>query len=262
MKITCEHCGTIIDTDKDKKCPSCHAPYSDNKEYSKVKDFKNKNVDYDLREREADIRKKEISNDILEKQTQIVKKASIIPIVFFIIFIVIFIFIFKQVFSQIKDDEKNINLHNNIPDIVNGRNEEEEEKNIVVNFKENAVTKNYEMTCDDVREYKYDWYEKGDYRPKDIKYYAFHIIFKNKSKNSLFLHNNIKLTYTDNKGNENISAKSHSANTKESHDSLELYPKAESNYSGNIFFEIPNYVNDIKIVYDKVTIEIKDFRKK
>ena len=74
MKITCEHCGAMIDPKKDKKCTNCGAPYSRNKQYSRVKEVDDKNVDYDLREREADIRKKEITNDILEKSISTTKK--------------------------------------------------------------------------------------------------------------------------------------------------------------------------------------------
>ena len=275
MKITCEHCGTVIDTEKDKKCPSCHAPYSDNKEYKEVKDYKKKDKDYDFREREADIRKKEITNSIMEKQMDTAKKLTFIPVIIFVFIAVVSIFVFRLISAQIKDSSNihnnndNTNIKDNINDMKDtidefkGEKQEEtaeEEKNI--SFKENAIMNKYEIKCDDVREYKYDWYEKGTYRPKDLKYYAFHLVFKNTSNESLILSNNIQLTYTDNKGNKDINAKKHVANQKESANSLEFFAKSNSNYSGNAFFEIPNYVKDVKIKYDKVTITIKDFRKK
>ena len=33
MKINCEYCDSIIDTEVDKKCPNCNASYAKNKEY-------------------------------------------------------------------------------------------------------------------------------------------------------------------------------------------------------------------------------------
>ena len=273
MKITCEHCGTTIDVEKEKKCPSCHAPYSDNKEYKKLKDIKDKKVDYDFREREADIRKKEITNQILEKEATTIKKMSIIPFAVFIFGIIFFIFIFRIISNEISNQTKNNNKTNNtikntnnkfddFNDIFNNDNKEEVEEEKQISFNENASMKKYEIKCDDVREYKYDWYEKGTYRPDNIKYYAFHIVFKNTSNENIILYDNIQLLYTDDKGNENIIAKTHIPNTKEKASSLELYTKSNSNYSGNVFYEIPNYVKNVKIKYDKVTIDIKEFRKK
>lgn len=258
MKITCEHCGTLIDTEKDKKCPGCHAPYRDNKEYKKVKEINDKKADYDLREREADIRKKEIENDILESQTKTVKRIKTTTIISLIIFTIIFLFV---IYGAIKifttNKPKEIFYNNNLNEI-----EEQEEQPITVSFKETATMNKYDIKCDDIREYKYDWYEKGNYRDKNVKYYAFHIIFNDKSNFGLTLLNEIKLTYTDDKGNENISAKTIMPNTKESSSSLPHFTKSNDKVSGNIFFEIPNYVKDIKIKFKKVTINIKNFRKK
>ena len=31
--INCEHCGTLIDINVDKRCPNCGAPYKNNKQY-------------------------------------------------------------------------------------------------------------------------------------------------------------------------------------------------------------------------------------
>ena len=53
--ITCENCGTAIDTEKNSRCPNCGASYARNKDYSKEKDYKYKHSDLDIREREAEI---------------------------------------------------------------------------------------------------------------------------------------------------------------------------------------------------------------
>lgn len=93
MKITCEHCGAVIDTENDKKCTNCGAPYSSNKEYKDVRENRKRNSDYDFREREADIKTKELSNEIIEKTLKAHNSFKIFPFIFAIIFIMAFAFI-------------------------------------------------------------------------------------------------------------------------------------------------------------------------
>jgi uncharacterized C2H2 Zn-finger protein len=111
--ITCEHCGTAINLEKDKRCPNCGASFSRNKEYKELKDNQNKEKEYDFREREADIKTKEITNDILEKQNNMVanhfdftkKTFSVLLIIFAIIFVaslIFIIFVSKNMFDFIK----------------------------------------------------------------------------------------------------------------------------------------------------------------
>ena len=113
MMITCEHCGTAVDVEKEKRCPNCGASYARNKDYKEYKSNMNKSKEYDFREREADIKTKEITNDILEKQTNMVnshfdftkKSFSILLVIFAIIFIAALIFIFlvsKNIFNIAK----------------------------------------------------------------------------------------------------------------------------------------------------------------
>ena len=258
MKITCEHCGTIIDTEKDKKCSNCGAPYSKNKKYKKVEEINDINNDYDLREREADIRKKEITNDIMEKQLNTVKRISFIPFLIFLIALFVFGLIFYNVF---KASNKQMNKAiDNMTDTTNVREEKEEEKEKTVSFNETAEMENYDIICDKVREYEYEWYEEGNHRPSNLDYYAFHIVFKNKSTKNMTLYSNFKVTYTDENGNEDINAKSHSSNSKESSQRLDFFAQPNSKYSGYIFFELPSYVKSVKIIYDKTTINVENFR--
>lgn len=93
MKISCEHCGAVIDTDKDKKCTICGAPYSTNKEYKDVRDNRKKSTDYDFREREANIRTKELGNQIIEKTLNAQKGIKSFQTIFIIIFIMAIVFI-------------------------------------------------------------------------------------------------------------------------------------------------------------------------
>jgi len=111
--ITCEHCGTAIDIEKNKRCPSCGASYARNKDYTEYKNNAKKEKEYDFREREADIKAKEITNDILEKQTNMVsnhfdftkKTFSVLLVIFAIIFVaslIFIIFVSKNMFDFIK----------------------------------------------------------------------------------------------------------------------------------------------------------------
>ena len=111
--ITCDHCGTAIDVEKNKRCPSCGASYAKNKDYVEYKNELKKDKEITNREREADIKTKEITNDILEKQTNMVnnnfdftkKTFSVILVIFVIIFIAALVFIFlvsKNMFNILK----------------------------------------------------------------------------------------------------------------------------------------------------------------
>lgn len=111
--ITCEHCGTTIDVEKNKRCPNCGASYARNKDYQEYKEMNKKEKEYDFREREANIKQKEITNDILEKQTNMVNNHfdftkntfSVLLIIFVIVFVAALIFIFfvsKNMFNILK----------------------------------------------------------------------------------------------------------------------------------------------------------------
>ena len=123
MKFYCEYCRSQIDADKDKKCPSCNAPYKDNKEYKKL-----------LEEREQ--QKKEI-----KEQQELAKKtiktvgitsgifALIIPIFAFAIMGII-------IFIGVKEAKKNNNkvddIFNEVEEKINKEEEKEAEKDPVM----------------------------------------------------------------------------------------------------------------------------------
>jgi len=103
MRITCEHCGTGIDIDKDKRCPNCGASYARNKDYKDYKDAHNKNTEYEFREREADIHSKELQNKIIEKTLNTANKISFMQVITTIIFIVIFVIALLFIFKVFKN---------------------------------------------------------------------------------------------------------------------------------------------------------------
>lgn len=238
MKITCEHCGTGIDVDKDKRCPNCGASYSNNKEYKELRDTKRKSTDYDFREREADIRTKELGNQIIEKTLNTQKKFKIIPVIAMIIFLSIFVIVLYNIFSF-------------------GNNSKLDKENTIL-YGETAESTNYDIKCDEITKYKLNTLEEKE-KPSNIEYYNFHIVFNNKSDSWATL-SNIALTYTDDKGNENISAKRHNQNTEEMQNGLPYIATNSVSYSGNLTFEIPTYVKDVTIIYGKTKIYIENFK--
>ena len=250
MQITCEHCGCAIDIEKDKTCPNCKAPYKNNKEY---KHYKETMKNFDMREREASIRTKEIANDLMDGTK---KTASISFIVFIIIFISVVALIVTQVINQnkIRDEIFNSDFTN-----TDKTKEKEEEKDtpITISINETAEMKKYNIICDEVREYKYAWHEKGEYRKAPTKYYAFHFVIKNKTEERLTT-TNFKVSYKDDKGNEGILAnKVTFPNDDEKPLMLNSYVEGNYSISGYVFYEIPNYVKEVQIHYnDTVNVNV------
>ena len=262
MKITCDHCGCVIDTEKDKKCPNCGAPFSKNKEYEGVKNIKKKQTDYDFREREADIHSKELQNQIVENTLNGMNKASKFSKVIVFIVLLVFIGIFVTIilrFNSLKTVETNKpDNSTNILDILN--NNDKKEENVTINYNENYSNEEFEIKCDNISNYEYDYFEKEE-RRGNYNYYNFHIIFKNKTDSWKVL-NTINLTYIDENGNEDIVAKVHSPNSKEAANTLDFFAKDIVTYSGNMTYEIPKYVKDVKLKYQNVTITIDNFKDK
>lgn len=250
MNITCEHCGSTIDIDKDKVCPNCGAPYSNNKEYKEVKEYHKKEKEIKLKEKETTVESRQLANQVFQST---IKGRKIFGLISGIIMLGIIAFV---VFTIFRHEEK--------PAVIpeyNGNNIQKEEQTVEVSFNESAQTESFDIKCDKVSDYKYDYFEKKEYKNSDNKVYNFHIVFQNKV-NRLSILDTISLTYTDNKGNENVSAKKVHANVDESKNSLDIVTRDTLTHKGNIAFEIPKYVKDVKLVYEDVTININNFKDK
>lgn len=107
MKFYCEYCREQIDSDKDKKCPSCGASYKNNKEYAKLLEEKKE-------------QQKEFNNQVKK-----VGKIAIIPFILIpIIFISIFIFIVVMAFKSSKNIDNNFdNIRKLSEENINSTNE-------------------------------------------------------------------------------------------------------------------------------------------
>ena len=84
MKINCEYCDSIIDTEVDKKCPNCNAGYAKNKEYK----------EYIKKEKEEAARMEEFSNQVKERVISQFKVNQKVSKVVFIVSAIIAISIF------------------------------------------------------------------------------------------------------------------------------------------------------------------------
>lgn len=84
MKINCEYCDSIIDTEVDKKCPNCNASYAKNKEY----------MEYIKKEKEEAARMEEFSNQVKERVISQFKVNQKVSKVVFIVSAIIAISIF------------------------------------------------------------------------------------------------------------------------------------------------------------------------
>ena len=235
MKIQCEHCGAMIDIDKDKKCTNCGAPYKNNKEYEKVKDLKYRNE-------EADVQRKEYQNEMMKKAPKTIGKIMLIPFLVFIValisMIVIFVVFAKRsgtLFNQINTTEK----------------EKTNIKEVTVSFNELASTDAFDIICDEVHIYD------PVIPNSNTNAIGLHVIVKNKSDSILQLYN-MKLTYTDDKGNTGIVAKNGMLNFDDGFNYLNLYVEKGYAGSGFIAFETPKYVNDAELHFNNVTIKIND----
>ena len=84
MKINCEYCDSIIDTEVDKKCPNCNASYAKNKEYK----------EYIKKEKEEEARMEEFTNQVKERVINQFKVNQKVSKVIFIVSAIIAISIF------------------------------------------------------------------------------------------------------------------------------------------------------------------------
>ena len=115
--------------------------------------------------------------------------------------------------------------------------------------------KNYDIICDEVREYKYDWYE-DEHTKAGTKYYAFHLVIKNKT-DKMIATRRFNLIYTDDKGNEGLAAKEiEFPNQTEKALQLQTYVNANLSIAGNIFFEVAKYVKEVQIQFESVKINV------
>lgn len=233
MRITCEHCKSIIDTRYEKKCNNCGAPYSDNKEYN----------EYLKKEKEMKEQIHKVGSKMIDNTMKSFALGKFLIIMFSLIFVSMIIFSFVLIF----DSNKKIEYHSSDRQI---------DSSIEVGFNEIAVSEKYDIKCDKVSAFNND--EKLFNKKENYNYYSFHIVFNNKVQVNLL--SDFVLTYSDSDGNEDVISNREMLAMEE--EQLDIVATKKGTYTGNITFGVPKYVNDIKIKYKDIVIIINNFKDK
>lgn len=242
--INCEHCGAVINVEKDIKCPNCGAPFKNNKQYKEYKE-------YLKRQKEINLESQKIANDIQRDVHNTSKKA--IPAVFIFVIVIFFIafsffiIIFKTAFSSMDDYQQKYDDYIKNKEYIDYLQKDTEK--LYIFFNEFAYTDQYDIKVDKVVKYQEKLYSNKEY-------YGFHIVFKNKSSEWQPL-SNIQLIYKDENGKDVIGDRGIVTT-----ETLDYFAYDEETYEGYIYYEIPEEVKDVTIKFENIYITIFDFKNK
>ena len=248
--INCEHCGCLIDVEKNIKCPNCGAPFKNNKQYKEYQEYKK-------RKKEIELESQQISNDIRKDIHQTSQKA--IPAVFLvIIFIFVFIcfitfIVFRSITTQLNNIENNFpdleieDNHNIIDDYYKDYTDLNNEE-INISFNEEANTDSYDIKVDKIVKYTEKNFAKNE------TYYGFRIVFNNKTSTWKTL-DNIELTYINKDGNT-VNAYKPIVSTS----TLDYYASNIKRYEGYKYYQIPDYVKNVTIVFENINVKIENYK--
>lgn len=243
--INCEHCGSLIDTDKETKCPNCGAPYKNNKQYKEYQEYKKKQAKINLESQEI---ANKITKDAHEVGNKVIPGVFIFIIIIFLIAFSSFFFMFRFAFSSMDDYEQKRNDYIKNQEYIDFL--EQDKDNIYIFFNEYAYTDQYDIKVDKVTKYTETKFDKNK------QYYGFHIVFKNKTNTWKTL-NDIKLTYK-NEEEEERSLDKAIVSTK----TLDYFASDDITYDGYLYYDIPDGVKDVTFKYENIYITIFDFKNK
>ena len=166
MKIRCDFCEHLIDTNKDSVCPNCGASFGGDKEVKKELDRIDKDKDLDIEERKVDIDSKRVRNE-KERALMENRKTGYNAVKWFLILLVgppavfaifLFIIIVIGVVMGLKE-EGIIDSSSNSAYITEIEETIIEDKPIKVGFNEEAVLSEYSVTiakAEEIDGYPYD----------------------------------------------------------------------------------------------------------
>ena len=207
MKITCDYCGTLIDTDKYSACPNCGGAYGNDQEVISEKEKLNRADDLYFQKKELENDRMRIENNNMiknsvagSKTVQTAAKAMgigcVMPIIVVCVtFAIVMIFAIAAVSSEKKAEsssskrEKEATTHSSIsiepvemPDISIPEIPEISvpliETKVTAGLGEPAQTLNYSVTCD-----RYQSVDRWPYDPSEgYDFVSFHIIIENTGK--------------------------------------------------------------------------------
>lgn len=139
MKFHCEYCRELIDTEKDKKCPSCGATYKENKEYQKM---------LDEQAQQKELAKQQ--QEFVHKQFKIVGiTGGVFAIIMPIVVISIMGFV---IYLGVKETKKNKNNFDDMFDNIENKIDSTKEKEIEpVEVNEEKTSKDYKVRFEKYR---------------------------------------------------------------------------------------------------------------
>lgn len=225
MKITCEHCGSTINIESDKVCPSCSAPYHNNTEFKRLKSMH-------MRDKELNLEMKETIN---ERVKTFGKKVPF----FFIIPTIIFVFAFGMIIFTIVNGIKTQKERSEHQNIIN---QEQAKKDVEVILDEplSGSSKNWEI--------KLDSYIIEKFSDETNKTITFHFIVRSK-KNDLEILPEIHCLVDDVSVNEDwFSSVDNGQLPNAVHDDIAV--------QGYISYKMPADTKDVVISFDGIRLNV------
>ena len=207
MKINCDYCGALIDTDKYRTCPNCGGAYGNDHEVIKEKEKLDRADDLYFQKKELENDRMRIENKNLmtnsaansktvQNAAKFMSLGCLMPIITICItFVIIIVFAVMAVASERKTGSssskkaKETTTHSSIsiepiemPDISIPEIPEitvpQIETKVTAGLGEPAQTLTYSVTCD-----RYQPVDRWPYKPSEgYDYVSFHIIIENTGK--------------------------------------------------------------------------------
>ena len=257
LKITCEYCGSVMDTDKSDFdcCPNCGATFKNNKQLSEDAEQQRQFDNYILEKEKIETEQKRLRleqqkrtmefQNIGHKVSKAVSIGCAIPVIIFGIFIAVaIIFGICEGLRQVSQEQE---YNNNYTEVV-----AEEESPQTVNFNETAHFYKMDVIANQCEEYYYPWKKPNE----GFMYVRVNMIVTNTSEEPIDMFEKIICTYKD--GEYDIQAESPTISSSDLDTKLRG-GTVESGMStkGYVYFVVPENA-DFSIKCDKMlTINIK-----
>lgn len=243
MKIFCDYCGCNFDTNENDFCPSCGAPYSNDKEITLAKEQQSKLAQLIIKEKELELNKSE--------RTRSGSRITALIITMLVVFTMVVVAVAAVSatgkppgIDTEKVKEAASTVKSKIPVITQ---KEETDVPVTVGFNETAQTVKYSVICD-----SFEIIDRYPFTPNEgYMYVSFHFIIKNTSIGKLNPPSGFYCSV-----NENKCSKIWDNERKEP--PMGTLPAGVST-TGNICFEVPVDAEYFDISYgDYVTIHIEN----
>ena len=254
IKITCEHCGCIIDISEGNVCENCGAVHDSSKHIQQYNDMQRKMNKLKIETAEAELEGIRLSNARKKQQlysSKNKKKSTVKTILKIWIAMAVSIMVLSTIGLFLSGDWRTSYEYSSEtiieaePEIVETPTE--------VSFGETAELIQYSVICDKVEQYDYPWT-----KPKEGFYYVnIHIIVSNKTDKTRYAprDDDMICRYIDNgytMAAERCTISSNDLGTKISYNTIDK----QSSTAGSVYYEVPLNTDLIFVYDDYVTINI------